>query len=58
MSNIYDKRNIAMFLTCPEMKKATKEILNRPVEKTSKKKLEKKYGLPKGFKLIGFDIEV
>ena len=42
-----EKRNIALILTAPE-KKIKKE------SKSSKQ--EKQYGLPEGFKLIGFDV--
>ena len=43
-----EKKNIAMILTAPETKKKSK----KPSEP------KKQYGLPKGFKLIGFDITI
>lgn len=44
-----EKKNIALILTAPE--KPKKEVKKPEPQK------EKQYGLPKGFKLIGFDIE-
>ena len=49
MENKMKNKNIALILTAPEKK------LKKP---EPPKKPEKQYGLPKGFKLIGFDIEV
>ena len=49
MENKIENKNIAMILTAPEKK-------SKKPEPTKKQK--KQYGLPKGFKLIGFDIEV
>lgn len=50
-------KNVAMLLTGFDIKKKlTKEIV---VEDNIKEEpVNKQYGLPKGFKLIGFDIEV
>ena len=47
-TNNLSKRNIALFLTAPEVASA----------KTRKQNShnEKKYGLPDGFKLIGFNV--
>ena len=49
MENKMENKNIALILTAPEKK---------PKKQEQSKKPEKQYGLPKGFKLIGFDIEV
>lgn len=47
-TNNPSKRNIALFLTAPEVAVAkTRERNNHN---------EKKYGLPDGFKLIGFNV--
>ena len=46
-------KNVAMLLTGFDTRKKSEK------KQSEKKPLEKKqYGLPKGFKLIGFDIEV
>lgn len=47
-TNNSSKRNVALFLTAPEVAAAkTREQNNHN---------EKKYGLPDGFKLIGFNV--
>jgi hypothetical protein len=50
-------KNVAMLLTgFDTKKKPAKEIVVK--DNIKEKHIEKKYGLPKGFKLIGFNIEV
>ncbi len=50
-------KNVAMLLTgFDTKKKPAKKIVVK--DNIKEKPIEKKYGLPKGFKLIGFDIEV
>lgn len=47
-TNNLSKRNIALFLTAPEVAAAKARKQNNHNEK--------KYGLPDGFKLIGFNV--
>ena len=48
MENKMKNKNIALILTAPKKKHEKPEPLKKP---------EKQYGLPQGFKLIGFNIE-
>jgi hypothetical protein len=52
-----DVKNVAMLLTgFDTKKKLAKEIVVK--DNIKEEPVKKQYGLPKGFKLIGFDIEV
>jgi len=48
-SNNFSKKNIALFLTASD-------IVESKTQKEQEENKEKKYGLPDGFKLIGFDV--